>query len=91
MRVREFELDSGVIPMVKSERNKESENWVAESVIPNKYRHPGTICIIVWGDFPVIKWTFNPYGEFVCVRDLKFNPENLQGTLCFVRDIVTVF
>jgi hypothetical protein len=25
-RVHEFELDSGVIPTVKSERNKESEN-----------------------------------------------------------------
>jgi hypothetical protein len=25
-RVREFELDSGVIPTVKSEANKESEN-----------------------------------------------------------------
>jgi hypothetical protein len=42
-RVREFELDSSVLPTVKSEANKESENWVAESVIPNKYRHPGTI------------------------------------------------
>jgi hypothetical protein len=35
-RVREFELDNSVIPTVKSETNKESGNWVAESVIPNK-------------------------------------------------------
>jgi hypothetical protein len=41
-RVREFELDSGVLPTVKSETNKESENRVAESVIsqqvpPSRY------------------------------------------------------
>jgi hypothetical protein len=43
LRVREFELGSSVIPTVKSERNKESENRVAESVIPNKYRHHSTV------------------------------------------------
>jgi hypothetical protein len=43
--VWEFELDSGVILTVKSETNKESENRVAESVIPNKYRQHGTILI----------------------------------------------
>jgi hypothetical protein len=42
-RVREFELDSSVIPTVRSETNKESENRVAESVIPNKYRQHGTV------------------------------------------------
>jgi hypothetical protein len=51
----------------------------------------GLICMIVWWDFPVIKCAFNPYADFVCVRDLKFNPENLKGTLYFVRDTVAVF
>jgi hypothetical protein len=42
-RVREFELDSGVIPTVKSERNKEREiEWLSLLSL-NKYRHPGTI------------------------------------------------
>jgi hypothetical protein len=46
--VREFELCSSVIPTVKSETNKESGNWVAESVIsqqvpPSRYNMIGRL------------------------------------------------